>query len=209
MTDDDYMPDERDLLRLSFQLAGRLPDHGRAFAGRMAAGAQWDLLVEDLAAAVVHRGVPVTAEELAIINDGLRWLGEQAPIDPAVAVGDAEVEEHLRRWRFEPAQASGEPYEQATTSLLEESLPEATALLSAWRTAPDGGRARAWCVDCTAEPDQVWGRVYSRWLEVLGGKLPDQEGIVLEAVQDGRPWSPYHQALLDAAEPVWRRVPAG
>lgn len=209
-------PDDEALVRLAFGFAGRLDtDQARTYMLRMAAGAQTDLLVEDLASAVVHHGAPVTAGELALINQGLQWLDSTiggGQIDASVAVSDAELEAHLRRWRFEPAQPSGEPYEQAAIPVLED-LPEARALVTAWRVAPDGDRVRAWCVVCEPgrvwTPIRVWERLHHGWLKAVGGALPESAGLAPEAVGAGQPWTIYHRRLLEAAQPVWTRRQGG
>jgi hypothetical protein len=212
VTNDDFMPDDADLVRLSFEFAGRVSDSSRDTLGVMAAGAQWDQVIENLAAVIVHHHAPATAEEMEIVNNGLRWLDSAVvggTIDPAVAVSDEAVQAHLRRWRFEPAEASGEPYEQATLALLED-VPTATSLVTAWRIGPDGSHTRAYCVTCTRwDPfwglQNVWGRVHSGWRKPMSGRTPTSLGVTLEVALEERPWTLYHRRLLEAARPVWTR----
>jgi hypothetical protein len=217
VTDEDPIPDDAELVWLSFKFAGRISDSDRDSLGLMAAGAQWDQVIEILAAVIVHDGAPATTEELEIVNNGLRWLDRPVvggTIDPAVTVAEDAVEEHLRRWRFEPAAPSGEPYEQATIPILKE-VPTATGLVTAWRIGPDGSHIRAYCVVCTPQwdpfwgPQHVWGHVHSGWIRSMGNQWPTSLGVILEVAQEGRPWTIYHRRLLEAAQPVWTRDAAG
>jgi len=211
VVNEDYLPNPNVLERLPFRLAGRLPDDVREQVGEEASSAQWDLLLFYLAGVVVHRRVPVTAFEREILEHGMRWLDEpeeSVPFEAVAAVAaasQAEIDRYLQRWRFVPAAPAGDAQEKAAVATVSEQ-PAARALLTAWRVGPDGDRTRAYCVVCDRDGwlAKVWGRVHQAMV-FAHDRPPARLDVLLEAVRDGEPWTPYQRRLVQAAAPVWTR----
>ncbi len=191
---------------LPFRLAGRLGDDDRNALGEDAGAAEIDTLVPAVASLALNRSVSLTADERDLIREGLEWLDIPVEeLDALPVLGEGQVDDYLRRWRFMPARPAGDAVEKAAVAQVSETSG-AVALLTAWREGPDGRRVRAYCVLCGAEArvELIWYLVEIAMEEPLDGRHLASVGIVLEAVQEGAIWGTYQRRMVEASTVVWQ-----
>lgn len=149
----------------------------------------------------------MTAEERDLLREGLEWLDIPVEeLDVLPVLGEGQVDDYLRRWRFLPARPAGDVIENAAIDKAR-TTSGVVALLTAWREGPEEHRVRAYCVVCSASTNErlSWFMIHRAMEEPLDGRHLASAGVVLEAVQEGGIWGTYQRRMVEASTVVWKR----
>ncbi|MGI5520166.1 hypothetical protein ACQEUX_04360 [Micromonospora sp. CA-259024] len=182
------------------RLVGRLADDNLGTVREHYAAGDLDLADATLLLSLAYYNVGITSEERALLRT---FVGE--PDGPDLADVPAIAEVPPLSYRFSPNGPADAPDPTPADTLLSADAPRrhGRSLHRAWRTPLDGAPdAAAWSYVLQVAEGTDELSAYSGVMAQLWTKLKLKWPV--EVVAEGSPRTPYQEAALAAAQPVWR-----
>ncbi|MEU8285106.1 hypothetical protein AB0C01_12285 [Micromonospora sp. NPDC048905] len=182
------------------RLAGRLPDDVLGTVREHYAAGEFDLADATLLLSLALHGVGITSAERALLR---ALVGEPDGSDLADVPAVTEVPPLSYRFSADGPPDAPDPAPADTLLSVDAPRRHGRSLHRAWRTPLDGAPdAAAWTyvllvAEGADEPSTYSGVLSTLWV-ALGQRWP------VEVVAADSPRTPYQEAALAAAQPIWR-----